>query len=155
MIYVFTIGIIEFIVNRQKTIKTKTTKKWQICHFLEIYMLLFVPYGRKLADHGLKLVYCFFKVISLRHFRWKPTLHVHTTRQALKGWPLNQWRSHWGVRGAEYHPWQQKICQISGKRGQKSGKIRKKEEKSGRKGRNWEGSFTLPLVTDRAGYATD
>ena len=37
----------------------------------------------------------------------------------------------------------------------KSGKIGEKEEKSGRKGRNQEGSFTLPLLTDRAGYATD
>ena len=31
---------------------------------------------------------------------------------------------------------------------------RKKEDKSGRKGKNWEVSFTLPLLTDRAGYAT-
>ena len=37
-------------------------------------------------------------------------------------------------------------------------KIRKnrgKKEKSGRKGKNLESSFTLPLLTDRAGYATD
>ena len=34
------------------------------------------------------------------------------------------------------------------------GKIGEKEEKSGRKGKNREGSFTLPLLTDRAGYAT-
>ena len=33
-------------------------------------------------------------------------------------------------------------------------KIRKKEEESGRKGNNREGYFTLPLLTDRAGYAT-
>ena len=31
----------------------------------------------------------------------------------------------------------------------------KKEEKSGRKGKNRKGSFTLPLLTDRTGYATD
>ena len=31
----------------------------------------------------------------------------------------------------------------------------KKEEKLGRKGKNREGSFTLPLLTDRAGYATE
>ena len=37
---------------------------------------------------------------------------------------------------------------------EKEGKIRKKEEKSGRKGKNREGSFTLPLLTERAGYAT-
>ena len=39
------------------------------------------------------------------------------------------------------------------KRG-KSGKIGEKEQKSGRKGKNREGSFTLPLLTDRDGYAT-
>ena len=38
---------------------------------------------------------------------------------------------------------------------EKEEKIRKKGEKSGRKGKNREGSFTLPLLTDRAGYATD
>ena len=44
-----------------------------------------------------------------------------------------------------------------GEIGKKRGEIRKKsgkEEKSGRKGKNREGSFTLPLLTDRAGYAT-
>ena len=51
------------------------------------------------------------------------------------------------ARGADCHPWQRKICQ-------KSGKIGEKEEKSGRKGKNREGSFTLPLLTDRSGYAT-
>ena len=38
--------------------------------------------------------------------------------------------------------------------GEKEGKNRKKEEESGRKGKNRDGSFTLPLLTDRAGYAT-
>ena len=33
-------------------------------------------------------------------------------------------------------------------------KNREKEEKSRRIGKNWEGSFTLPLA-DRAGYATE
>ena len=41
---------------------------------------------------------------------------------------------------------------------EKLGKIRKnrekKEEKSGRKGKNREVSFTLPLLTVKAGYAT-
>ena len=47
-----------------------------------------------------------------------------------------------------------------GKTREKSGKERKigenleKEEKLGRKGQNQEGSFTLPLLTNRAGYAT-
>ena len=40
------------------------------------------------------------------------------------------------------------------KEGKKSGKIGGKKEESGRKGKNQEGSFTLPLLTDRAGYAT-
>ena len=57
-----------------------------------------------------------------------------------------------GSRGAECHPWQRKICQKSGK---KSRKIGKKEGKSGRKSKNRQGSFTLPLLTDSAGYATD
>ena len=71
-----------------------------------------------------------------------------------------QWRSHWGGKGAECHPWQRKNAkkqEKSGKYqeiGKKSGKIEKKEEKSGRKGKNREVSFTLPLLTDRAGYAT-
>ena len=54
-----------------------------------------------------------------------------------------------------------KNCQKSGKRGknqEKSGEVRKKkgkkEDKSGRKGKNREVSFTFPLLTDRAGYAT-
>ena len=34
------------------------------------------------------------------------------------------------------------------------GKIRKKEDKSGRRGKNQEVSFTFILLTDRAGYAT-
>ena len=34
-------------------------------------------------------------------------------------------------------------------------KIRKKREKMGKKRKYWEGSFTLPLLTDRAGYTTE
>ena len=41
----------------------------------------------------------------------------------------------------------------SGKREEKSGKNREKEEKSGRKGQNREGSFNLPLLTNRVCYA--
>ena len=41
-----------------------------------------------------------------------------------------------------------------GKKRGRSGKNRKKEEKSGRKGNNREGSFTLLLLKDRAGYGT-
>ena len=39
--------------------------------------------------------------------------------------------------------------------GKKRGKIGKKRKNRGRKVKNWESSFTLPLLTDRAGYATD
>ena len=65
-----------------------------------------------------------------------------------------------GTRGQSAPPWQRKNCQKSGKIREKSGKKEKlgknpeKEEKSGRKGQNREGSFTLPLLTNRAGYAT-
>ena len=47
-----------------------------------------------------------------------------------------------------------KIGKKTGKIGKKSGEIGKKEEKSGRNGKNREISFTLSLLTDRAGYAT-
>ena len=39
-----------------------------------------------------------------------------------------QWRNHWGARGAECHPWQWKICQKSGKNQEKLGKKRKNRE---------------------------
>ena len=38
---------------------------------------------------------------------------------------------------------------------EKRDKIVKKEAKSGRKVKNRKGSFTLPLLTERADYATD
>ena len=60
-----------------------------------------------------------------------------------------QWRSHWGGKGGRVPPLTEKNLPKIGK---KRVKIRKKEEKSGRKGKNQEGSFTLPLLTDRAGY---
>ena len=41
--------------------------------------------------------------------------------------------------GAECPPWLRKICQKPGK----EGTFREKEEKSVRKGNNWEGSFTF------------
>ena len=45
---------------------------------------------------------------------------------------------------------QRKFCQKSGKEGEN----REKEGKIAQKRKNREGSFTLPLLTDRAGYAT-
>ena len=53
-----------------------------------------------------------------------------------------------GQRGQSATPDGKKIAKIRGE------KIRKKEEESGRKVKNREGSVTLPLLTDRAGYAT-
>ena len=63
----------------------------------------------------------------------------------LKQNGLYQWRrSRWGrVPPAKNLP----------KNRGKEGGNREKEEKSGRKGKNRDGSFTLPLLTDRAGYA--
>ena len=58
---------------------------------------------------------------------------------------IKQWRSHWGGKGDT--PDSEKFAKNRGKSG-------KKEEKSGRKSKNREVSFTLPLLTDRAGYAT-
>ena len=60
-----------------------------------------------------------------------------------------QWRSHWGGKGG------QSATPDSEKFAKKREKIGKKRKKSGRKGKNRESSFTLPLLTDRAGYATD
>ena len=64
--------------------------------------------------------------------------------------------------GVELSFWPRKKCQNSRKkkRRKKSGKMGKnqekieKEGKLGRKGQDRESSFTLPLLTDRAGYAT-
>ena len=57
-----------------------------------------------------------------------------------------------GQGGQSATPDSQKFANNRGKRGEKNQE--KKEEKSGRKGQTWESSFTLPLLTDRAGYAT-
>ena len=66
-----------------------------------------------------------------------------------------QWCSHWGSRGAE-SPLDNKAKKLP-KIGKKREKIRKKQEngkKIGKIRKNWEGSFTLPLLTDTAGYVT-
>ena len=57
-----------------------------------------------------------------------------------------QWHSHWGVKGSRVPPLTVKNLPKIGKKREKTGKIRK--------GKNWEGSFTLPLRTDRAGCTT-
>ena len=71
-----------------------------------------------------------------------------------------QWHSHWGgqgiatggVKGASAPLTAKNLPKIRKKR-EKIRKKREKERKIG-KGENWEGSFTLPLLTERAGYAT-
>ena len=59
-------------------------------------------------------------------------------------------------KGQSAPPWQRKNCQKSGKKRdiQEKRKYSKKGKNLGRKGKNWEGSFTLPILIDRAGYAT-
>ena len=76
---------------------------------------------------------------------------------AQKWETLKQWRSHWGGKGGRVPPLTAKICQKSGKNQENRKKIRQNREKRGKIGKkrqNWEVSFTLPLLTDRAGYAT-
>ena len=64
------------------------------------------------------------------------------------------WPRGGGSRGQSATPNSEIFAKKSGKRREKSGKIGGKKEESGRKGKNQEGSFTLPLLTDRAGYVT-
>ena len=68
----------------------------------------------------------------------------------LRGYYTSSVASEGGGAGGQSAAPKQKICQTEGKRG----KNREREEKSGREGKNREGSFTLPLQTERAGYAT-
>ena len=86
--------------------------------------------------------------------------HIHKNNQLLD-WPLlglklnihteKQWCSHWGgARGQSATPGSEKFVKIGVKR-EKIRKNRQKEENIRKKGKNREGSFTLPLLTDRAG----
>ena len=60
-----------------------------------------------------------------------------------------------GVKaGQSATPDSEKLAKNRGKKRGKSGKIGKKEVKSGRKAKIGKVFFTLPLLTDRAGYAT-
>ena len=69
-----------------------------------------------------------------------------------------QWRSHWDGKGGRVPPLTVKKLPKIGKNQENirknQEKSRKKEEKSGSKGKNLEVFFTLPLLTDRAGYTT-
>ena len=90
-------------------------------------------------------IWLFFSIVLI----YEPSRKVIITRSLH----VAQWRSHWGGKwgGGRVPPLTAKICQKSGKNQEKSGK---NQEKSGRKGQNRGVSFTLPLLTDRAGYAT-
>ena len=71
------------------------------------------------------------------------------------GWGFSQWHSHQRRLSAPLTK-MPKIVEKSGKRSKNQEKERKNQEKeikSGRKDQNREGSFTLPLLTDRARYA--
>ena len=97
-------------------------------------------------------------------YSWATLLNIKEAMASYPKW--KQWRSHWGGKGgqsatpdSENLP---KIGKKPGKIGKKSGKSGKnqeksgkKVEKSGRKSKNREVSFTLPLLTDKAGYATE
>ena len=64
---------------------------------------------------------------------------------------LFQWRSHWGGEGGRVLPLTvKKLSKIE----KKIRKNREKRGKIGKKDKNREGSFTLPLLTDRAGNVT-
>ena len=55
-------------------------------------------------------------------------------------------------------PTAKKLPKNQKKQGKNWEKIRKRgknEKNLGRKGKNWESSFTLPLLTERDGYATE
>ena len=62
-----------------------------------------------------------------------------------------QWRSQYRGKGGRVPLLTAKHLPKIGKNQERIGK---KEEKSGRKGKNREDSVTLPLLTERAGYAT-
>ena len=72
----------------------------------------------------------------------------------------NQWHSHQRVKVGQSTP-HEKIAKKWGKEGRKSGKGEENEGKGGKvenheeKAKIRKGSFTLSLLTDRAGYATD
>ena len=59
-----------------------------------------------------------------------------------------------GTKGGQSAPPDSKNWPKTGKRGEKEGKNWEKEEESERKGKTRKGSFTFPLLADRADYAT-
>ena len=64
-----------------------------------------------------------------------------------------QWHSHRGSRGAEC-PLDSKNCAKSWEKEGENQEKAGKEERNQEKRKHREGSFTLPLLTDRAGFAT-
>ena len=69
----------------------------------------------------------------------------------ISHWNYFQWHSHW----EQSAPLDSKKLPKIGKKGGENQERGTKREKIGKRGQNREGSFTLPLLTDRAGYATD
>ena len=107
-----------------------------------------------------------FQAYSQLYWTWY--MYVSLNGYGYKIWLLSLWLygsiSDWlvpivsgiaigGSRGCRVPPLRAKNLPIIRKR-EKIRKNWEKEEISGRKGKNREGSFTLPLPTDRAGYAT-
>ena len=60
-----------------------------------------------------------------------------------------------GSRWGRVPPWQRKISKKNREKREKIGKKREKRTNQEEKAKNREGSSILPLLTDRAGYATD
>ena len=79
------------------------------------------------------------------------TLYLSTSTQNMTEKESPQWHSHRGVKGGRVPPL---IAKNLPKIRKKEGENQEKREKISKKRTNWEGSFTLPLLTDRAGYAT-
>ena len=99
------------------------------------------------------MIICLSLVIVLRVKFWLGRIANHVTSAGASDLPDTVRGSFppLGVKGAECPSWQLKLCQKSGKSGKRE-KESGKRGKLGRKDTNREGSFTLPFLTERAGY---
>ena len=68
--------------------------------------------------------------------------------------PILPHTCHWRLKRGSVPPLTAKNLPKIGKKREKIRKIRGKEGKIGKKRKNWKGVCTLPLLTDKAGYAT-
>ena len=96
-------------------------------------------------------------VIVTSYIRCLYLFWYKSSRAAWRACPLRHMHS--GVatgvaRGSRVPPLTAKNLPKIGENRKKIRKHEKKKDKSGRKGKNQEVSFTLPLLADRAGYAT-